>query len=435
MDTLNARAELDREPLSVATNPPAAAGKLWTASFLLLWQGQLVSILGDVVYNIALGFWILSTTGSTGLMGGLMAASLLPRILVSPVAGVIVDRFDRRRLMIGMDVIRGTVVAAVAAAALLGVLQVWMVFIAGIIDGVCGAFFSPSVLSVIPDITAREKVVQANSVFSMLQTGGNIVGNSAGGFLFQLIGAPFLFLFNGLSYLFSAGCLLFARFPGVHHDQKEMHFWTDLKGGLAFVWKIRGLRFLMITSAVLNFFANMAIMLILPFYQRNPALGPARYGLAIALFMGGMFLGMALTAVVKVPAARRHFWFIACGLLSMACLIAFPFIGSFPLALAFLGLAGLGDGILNVFIMAVMQMAVPQNMRGKVFSLMTMIMQGLLPLAFALGGVLAEFLPIGMLISGSFAAALAFGVPMTVKRSFRRFINFDPERDTVESVS
>ncbi|MFI5369523.1 MAG: MFS transporter, partial [Spirochaetia bacterium] len=73
--------------------------KLWTASFLLLWQGQLVSIFGDVVYAIALGFWILAATGSTILMGSLMAASTLPRILVSPFAGVVVDRFDRRSVM------------------------------------------------------------------------------------------------------------------------------------------------------------------------------------------------------------------------------------------------------------------------------------------------------------------------------------------------
>jgi DHA3 family macrolide efflux protein-like MFS transporter len=81
--------------------------KLWTTSFLLLWQGQLVSILGDVVYAVALGFWILEATGSTALMGALLAVSTLPRIVVSPIAGVIVDRSDRRKLMIWMDVIRG----------------------------------------------------------------------------------------------------------------------------------------------------------------------------------------------------------------------------------------------------------------------------------------------------------------------------------------
>jgi MFS transporter, DHA3 family, macrolide efflux protein len=416
----------------LATKAPPE--KLWTKSFFLLWQGQLVSILGDVVYSIALGFWILATTGSTGLMGGLMAASMLPRILVSPVAGVIVDRFDRRMLMIWMDLIRGAAVVAVGIVALTGSLQVWMVFAAGILIGLCGAFFSPSVSSVIPDLTGKTRVVQANSVFSMLQTGGNIVGNSVGGVLFQVLGAPFLFLFNGLSYLFSAGCLAFARVPRVVHAQEKMHFGDDLKKGFSFVWRIRGLRYLILTAAGLNFFASMAIMLFLPFYQKNPALGPVKYGIAMAIFTGGMFLGMALTAVVKIPPARRYALFALGGVVSLACFIVFPFIRSFGLGAALLGLGGFANAIINVFIMAVMQLAVPQDMRGKVFALMG-ITQGLTPIAFALAGVLAEFIPLAPLMSASFAAAVLFGVPMILLRSFRRFINFDPERDTVASVS
>jgi DHA3 family macrolide efflux protein-like MFS transporter len=411
------------------------AERLWTRSFLLLWQGQMVSILGDVVYSIALGFWILAVTGSTALMGGLLAASTLPRILVSPVAGVVVDRFERRRLMIWMDVIRGAAVVAVAVGAFTGFLQVWMVFAAGVILGLCGAFFSPAVSSVIPDITGTTKVVQANSVFSMLGTGGNIIGNAGGGFLFQVLGAPILFLFNGLSYIVSAVCLLFTQFPRVIHAQEEMHFWTDLKAGFSFAWRIRGLRLLMITAAVLNFFSNMAIVLLMPFYQKNPALGPAKYGIAMAVFMGGMFLGMALTALVKIPAARRHFWFIVCGSVSMACLIAFPFVGSFPLATALLGIAGFANAIFNVFISSVIQLAVPQSMRGKVFAFISMITQGLTPIAFALAGVLAEFLPLPPLMSACFATAVLVGAPMFFMASFRRFINFDPEKDTIESVS
>jgi MFS family permease len=81
--------------------------RLWNRNFLLLWQGQIVSSLGDVTHSIALGFWILAVTGSTALMGSLMAASTVPRILVAPFAGVLVDRIDRRRLLIWMDTIRG----------------------------------------------------------------------------------------------------------------------------------------------------------------------------------------------------------------------------------------------------------------------------------------------------------------------------------------
>lgn len=408
--------------------------KLWTASFLLLWQGQLVSIFGDVVYAVALGFWILEATGSTILMGSLMAVSTLPRIVVSPLAGVIVDRFDRRRLMIWMDVIRGLAVVSVGAAALAGFLQVWMVFAAGIIIGICGAFFFPAVSSVIPDITARSRVVQANSVFSMLQTGGNIVGNSAGGVLFKVLGAPFLFLFNGLSYLFSAGSLLFAKVPRVAHVREKKRFTADLRNGLSFVWKIRGLRYLILIASVINFLASMAIMLFLPFYQKDPVLGPVKYGIAMALFTGGMFLGMALTAIVKIPPTHRFALFQVCGISSFACLAVFPFVQAFPISVGMLAFSGFTNSLLNVFIMSVMQLAVPQEMRGKVFSLMGMATQGLTPIAFALGGVIAAFVPLPLLISVCFGTVVFVGIPFMFMASFRRFINFDPAHDTVESV-
>jgi DHA3 family macrolide efflux protein-like MFS transporter len=242
-------------------------------------------------------------------------------------------------------------------------------------------------------------------------------------------------LFNGLSYLFSAGSLLFARFPRVVHQQEKMHFATDLRSGLSFVWKIRGLRYLILIAAVINFFANMAIMLFLPFFQRDPGLGPVRYGIAMALFTGGMFLGMAFTAIVKIPPSRRFVLFQVCGISSMACLSVLPFVGSFPVAMTLLAAAGFANAILNVFIMSVMQLAVPQEMRGKVFSIMGMVTQGLTPIAFALGGVIAEFIPAGILISACFTATLFIGLPFMFLGPFKRFIKYDPEKDTVSSIS
>ncbi len=423
------------DPMGTGAAPGAEIkDRLWTRDFLLLWQGQLVSILGDVIYAVALGFWILEKTGSTALMGGLMAASTLPRVVVSPFAGVVVDRVDRKRLMIWRVVRRGAAIAAVAAAALTGVLEVWMVFAAGVLLGMCGAFFTPAASSVIPDITGKAKIVQANSVFSMIQAGGSIVGNSAGGVLYQGLGAPFLFLFNGISYLFSAANLLFARVPRIHLKMQKSHFFEDLAAGFSFVWRFRGLRTLIGFAAVVNFFANMAIMLFLPFFKNDPGLGPVKYGIAMAFFTGGGFLGMALTAAVKVPPSKRHALFNACGMASMVLLAVFPFIRSFPLMCADLAVAGFANAVLNVFIMATMQLTVPQEMRGKVFALMGMVTQGLIPFAMALGGVIALALPEGTIITGCFAATFFTGLPLLLLRSFRRFICFDPEKDTLESV-
>lgn len=87
----------------------APKDKLWTSGFLILWQGQLVSTIGDMAYSIALGFWVLAVTGSTALMGGLMAASTLQGVLASPFAGVLIDRQDRKKLLILADLLRAPV--------------------------------------------------------------------------------------------------------------------------------------------------------------------------------------------------------------------------------------------------------------------------------------------------------------------------------------
>ena len=95
-------------------------------NFFLLWQGQLVSALGDVAYELALGFWILAVTGSTALMGSLMAASAIPRVVLSPFAGVWVDRINRKWILVFMDALRGVAVVFVGISALLGWIKVWM---------------------------------------------------------------------------------------------------------------------------------------------------------------------------------------------------------------------------------------------------------------------------------------------------------------------
>jgi len=175
----------------------------------------------------------------------------------------------------------------------------------------------------------------------------------------------------------------------------------------------------------------MGITLYLPFYQRTAELGPTRYGIAMALFTAGMFIGMALTAAFKVPPARRFAIFVLCALVSMICLAVFPFARLFFASLALLAAAGLTNAIINVFFMAVLQLTVPPAMRGKVFSLMGMLLSALTPIAFALAGVLASFLPLPPLMR----ASLVFCFPIALMPSFQRFINFDPEKDTVESIA
>lgn len=416
-----------------ASGEARPAEKLWTPNFFILWQGQLISVLGDVVYAIALGFWVLATTGSTALMGTLMAASTLPSVLIAPFAGVIVDRTDRRKLIILMDVIRGATVVLLATAAYMGFISLWMVFVAGIILGVCGAFFLPSVNSAIPDIVPSSKLMGANSMMGMITSASNIVGNSAGGFLFQFLGAPFLFLFNGASFLVSAVINLFIKIPRIKRDT-EQHFLVDLRDGYRFIWKFRGLRYLLIISSVLNFLSSVAITLFLPLFQKSASLGAARYGLAMAFLTGGMLLSMAITSVIKVPPVRKLAVFMFSAVSACICFAAAALAASFPLMCAIIFAGGIFLAAINIFINSTVQLTVPQDMRGKVFALIGMVATSLTPFGMALGGVLGEYFPLRAVIFTCFLLMFIVMLPFSVIKSFKRFINFDPEKQTLQDI-
>jgi MFS family permease len=415
--------------------PPRKELRLWNVNFLLLWQGQFVSSLGDTAYTVALGFWVLAVTGSTALMGTLMATTVFARVALSPFAGVLVDRGDRKWIIVATDAARGVVIVAVAAAAFAGVLDVWMVFAAGVILGLGGAFFGPAVISALPDIVPKAKLVKANSLFHLIYAASGIPGYSVGGFLYALLGAPLLFLINGVSYLVSAATEVFIKVPKIQHAKQEFRFLEDTKAGLAFTWKVAPLRYMILLFSALNFFSHMGFMLLLPLFQRTEHLGPALYGVVLGGAMGGMFVGYVLTSLVNIKPRRRFAVFLVSAVVGMGALAFFPLYLYFPLMFALAAIFGLFNAVLGTLIMAVLQMTTPQNMRGKVFGFIGTVAGGLTPLAMVLGGVLAEFISIRVIISASFVLTLLFFAALAFSPAIRRYVNFDPDKDTLESIS
>ena len=408
--------------------------KLWTSNFLLLWQGQFISMLGDVIYGIALGFWVLAVTGSTVLMGTLMAATTLPKVLVSPFAGVWVDRMDRKRLLIVMDLVRGLLIVLVGVAAYGGFIRIWMVFFAGIILGICGAFFTPTVHALIPDIVSQSKLMKANSFLGMIQTGSNIIGNSVGGFLFQICGAPLMFLFNGFSYMVSGFLEIFLKIPRIEqvgesacpHTQARQHFFRDMKEGYLFVWRFGGLRYLLIMISFINFILCTAMVLLLPLYQMTKSLGPTKYGISMAFLAGGLLVGMVITSVLKISTGKKMLFFVVCVIISSLCFILFAVIENFALMVTLIFMGGIFIAMIIVLIHSIIQLTVPQEIRGKVFALINMCTQALMPLGMILGGILAKFIAIRVIIVSCFSIELLLFVSFSFLHSVTMFFNSDP---------
>lgn len=405
--------------------------RLWSMNFFLLWQGQLVSTLGDSIYEIALTFWILYETGSPGLMGALLATSLLPKVLISPFAGVIVDRTDRRKMILLMDFIRGVCILFVGIVAIFGFLEIWMAFVAGIILGGCAAFFNPAVTSTIPDIVPTSQIVQASANVSMLRAISQIIGPSSGGVLYHLVGPPILFLCNGISYIISFVLTFFMKIPKSTSQDQQYNLWQDMKDGFSYIWKMKGLRDLIVLAGFLNFFATISIVLLAPMFKNSESLGEVRYGIAMAIFTLGMLAGMVFTSVIRIKPDNRSMVLTVSGLLAGIVFSTAIMINNFVVMAILLFIGGIFNALVNVLIESTVQLTVIQEMRGKVSSIKGTLTMGLAPLAMFIGGLLGEFFPIKSIVFSGFMAMTVLFIPLFFLKSFKSFIQFNPEQQKI----
>lgn len=353
-----------------------------------------------------------------------MAASTLPGVLVAPFAGVIIDNSNKKRLFIAMDMLRGLCIILLAVAAYQGLIAIWMVFVAGILLSICGAIFNPGIQATVPDIVPKSKISNALSAFSILSTGSNMVGNAAGGFLYQALGAPVLFLFDGLSFLFSGTSVAFAKIPS-NRDQEKLYFFKDMSDGFRYIWNQKGLRIILLLAAMSNFFFYIAIVLFLPFCKYTSSLGAGKYGIIMACFMGGGAAGFLALSIITVKPKNRFKVFVSTFIFFEVCMIC-AFNQPLFIAMAILiALAGFFNSVFNVLIISTVQIATSQKVRGKVMSFLNMVTQGLTPFAMAIGGVLGGIFPIRMVITASFISAFLVSIPVFFSKSFREYIKTD----------
>lgn len=408
--------------------------KLWNKNFFLLWQGQLVSVLGDVIYTMALDFWILDVTGSTALMGLLSACTMIPRIVLGPFAGVWVDKWDRKKIIVLTDLIRGIFVTFVGIAALGGFIKVWMVFVVGIIGGLNSAFFGPAISSSRPDIVPEEKLMKANSVTSLAESGMNMLGSAIGGVLYAAIGAPYMFLFNGISYLFSAFTEVFIKIPKVKREDEEITFVEDFKIGFKFLWNFKALRNTCITSALINFFFNAAAILMVAYFKEMEFLGVERYGVAMTILALGMMAGSVTLSVVNIKRQNKFKTFKGSLLIFCIGMLFMPLVQNYGVLLVILFISFFMNAVLNTIFSTTMMQVIPSDIRGKVISIVSTLNMGLTPLGTLLGGFLGEFIPVKIVLIGLFVCSFAVGMAMINVKGASTLIEYDSEESTLNSL-
>lgn len=399
--------------------------KLWNRDFFLLWQGQLVSAFGDALYAIALNLFVLELTGSTAVMGTIMALVTVPKVLLGPFLGVIVDRAERKKLIIIGDLIRGFSILLVTVIFWSGRLEIWMLLMVAVIDGICSAFFNPAVESSLPDLVSDENLMRANSVYQIATTGADIFGQSIGGTIYSLFGAPIMFLINGISYLFSAGTELFIKIPKVMSERANGTFREDFKDGICFVLRYEGMIRVIIMSFLINFLFGIIRVLIIPWFVNSPQLGMGRYGVLSAVQSIGILAGMAVLSFVTVKAPQKYtcykrslFAFILMIGVAVLCNQYWLILLLFFLAFGF-------QMVFNMIMNSTVMQRTPADKRGKVSAMKTTLGMAISPFGNFVGGLLGEIWNPRKIMLVSILLAVIVVSGIVLHPTVREFLNYD----------
>lgn len=396
------------------------ADKLFNRNFLLLWLGQTVSLAGTQAYLVAFMFWVTEATDRPALVGTMTMIGGLATFL-SPIGGTLADRYSRKWLLVLLDLLSG---AAILTLAFLFFafpgripLLVTSLFVVNIIRETCTAFFHPTATAIVPDLVSPERLPGANACLETSDQVIMFVGQGAGGVLFRILGAPMLFLVDGISFVLSGISEMFIRLssrqpvrPDASPRQSFGEFWRQAAIGFRFVLTHPALRIFLVVAAIYNFFQASNFVLI-PFYVKDVlGRGADWYGFMLGGFALGLSLGSILGGMAGYKGRARFLAMTICLVLVGVFRGALSLTNRPVVATALLFAAGLSTGFYGVYITSVLQSAIPADLRGRAIGVITTFRWGVVPLGMGFFGIVAETtgisIPTIFLISGCVIVAV-----------------------------
>jgi len=396
--------------------------KAWKARFFTIWGGQQASLFGSWIAQFGLVWWLTQETGSATVLAIASLVALLPRILIGPFAGTLVDRLPRRWLMVGVDC---------AIAALAGLLvflfwaraiRVWHIYLVMALRAAGGAFHWPAMAAATSLLVPEKHLTRVAGLNQTMQGLLSIVSPPLGALAVSFLPMYGVMEIDIFTFVFAVLPLIFIAIPEPERSPgARTTYLSDLKAGFRYVWSWRGLFLLLCLASLLNFVAQpmftlMPLLIWEHFGRGAMELGWAESAWGIGVVLGGLFLGVW-------GGFRRKIHTILLGVFGMG--LGFGGIGFLPpggfyIALGLFLLAGVMNPIANSPFMALIQTTVAPEVQGRVFSLMNSMAQGMAPLALLLAGPLADLFGVQFwyLVGGGGVIALglgAFAVPAIMR--------------------
>ena len=340
-------------------------------SFVALWVGQMISFIGDYCNYLAIPIMVNRLTGSAMMVGLAVMATALPALLLGPIAGVFVDRWDRKWTMIISDVLRGVIVLSLLLVR--SVDQVWIFYVEGFLVSCVSQFFFPARNAVLPLIVKeQDDLLPANGLMQVIQMFGLLAGPALAGFAIGLWGERIAFIANSAGYFASAAVLTLmvvprttSTPPGSGNRIQEVR--AELLDGLVYLFGHRSTLGVLIcmSVAMLGFGAIQVIWV--PYLQSAFGVGATGLGIVdsiqgAGMLVGGVLLGFVAGKVSKTTLGSGGICLLGLGFAAMG------FAPTFTILIAISFVVGLAIVPAESALSTIMQLAVPDLKRGRVSS-------------------------------------------------------------------
>jgi MFS family permease len=408
---------VDEAPVE-ATSPPfrlQTFSSLRHLDFRYLCSGTFMMSAGQWIQQVTLGWLVYDLTGNSMLLGALNGLRALPFLVTGPMAGVAADRMDRKKLLLRTQWILIVTALAMGVLVASGWLQVWHIFVFTLVTGVAWTFTEPVRQSMIPSIVPKKDLANAIA----LNSGGfnlmKVMGPALGGAMIALFGAGGNFFVQAIAYVGVLVMIYLMHVPPTPDEARRSSALANLKEGFSYVWSTPAVLALMILAYVPRIFA-VPYQTLMPVFQKDVLkVGPEGLGMLMAAPGVGALLAVLILASVVNRLKRQGLFLVGSIVVLGLFLIVFSQIKSFPLALVSLVAAGLFQMFFLASTNTLLQLIVPDELRGRVMSLY-MLDRGFMPAGALFAGVTAHFIgaPSTVAIMGTIVVVLALMVAWRV---------------------
>ncbi|MFZ0292425.1 MAG: MFS transporter [Candidatus Sulfotelmatobacter sp.] len=357
-------------------------------NFQLFFSGQLISLIGTWMQSVAQSWLVYRLTGSALLLGSVGFASQIPVFLFAPIGGITADRFNRRHIVIGTQVASMLLAFILAALTLLHKVQVWHVFVLAALLGVVNAFDIPGRQSFLVDMVGKEDLMNAIALNSSMFNGARVIGPAIAGILVARIGEGWCFFANAVSYIAVIIGLLMMKVQSRPRALMASPL-EHMMEGFRFVNRTAPIRALLLLLGLVSL-VGMPYVVLMPIFADKILHGGAQ---GLGILMGatgvGALLG-ALTLAFREGVKGLGRWVALCCAGFGASLVVFALSHNFWISVILLLPVGYTMMLQMACSNTLIQVMVPDALRGRVMAVYSMMFMGMAPIGALLGGVLAD---------------------------------------------